>query len=87
MDAWVVTHPGPILSRPLRQVRVPVPSPGPGEVLVRVEVCAVCRTDLHLAEGDLRPRRPRTTPGHEAVENNDFKCSTSPNFERRKQGT
>ncbi|MET8051151.1 MULTISPECIES: zinc-dependent alcohol dehydrogenase family protein [unclassified Streptosporangium] len=67
MDAWVVTHPGPILSRPLRRVRVPVPSPGPGEVLVRVEVCAVCRTDLHLAEGDLRPRRPRTTPGHEAV--------------------
>ncbi|WP_030915242.1 zinc-binding alcohol dehydrogenase family protein [Streptosporangium amethystogenes] len=67
MDAWVVAHPGPILSRPLRRVRVPVPSPGPGEVLVRVEVCAVCRTDLHLAEGDLRPRRPRTTPGHEAV--------------------
>ncbi|MFI6454535.1 zinc-binding alcohol dehydrogenase family protein [Streptosporangium amethystogenes] len=67
MDAWVVAHPGPILSRPLRRVRVPVPSPGPGEVLVRVEVCAVCRTDLHLAEGDLRPHRPRTTPGHEAV--------------------
>lgn len=67
MDAWVVAHPRPISSRPLRSVRVPVPSPGPGEVLVRVEACAVCRTDLHLAEGDLRPRRPRTTPGHEAV--------------------
>lgn len=67
MDAWIVTHPGPISTRPLRQVRVPVPSPGPGEVLIRVEACAVCRTDLHLAEGDLRPRRPRATPGHEAV--------------------
>ncbi|WP_326639592.1 zinc-binding alcohol dehydrogenase family protein [Streptosporangium sp. NBC_01755] len=67
MDAWVVAHPGPIRSHPLRRVRVPVPAPGPGEVLVRVEACAVCRTDLHLAEGDLRPRRPRITPGHEAV--------------------
>lgn len=67
MDAWVVERPGPIDSGPLRPVRLPVPSPGPGEVLVEVEVCAVCRTDLHLAEGDLPPRRPRTVPGHEAV--------------------
>ncbi|GAA2883523.1 zinc-binding alcohol dehydrogenase family protein [Streptosporangium fragile] len=67
MDAWVVARPGPVSTRPLRRVRVPVPAPGPGEVLVRVEACAVCRTDLHLAEGDLPPRRPRTTPGHEAV--------------------
>nr|WP_184540803.1 zinc-binding alcohol dehydrogenase family protein [Streptosporangium becharense] len=67
MDAWVVTRPGPVSTRPLRRVRVPVPAPGPGEALVRVEACAVCRTDLHLAEGDLPPRRPRTTPGHEVV--------------------
>lgn len=67
MDAWVVERPGPIEDGPLRLVRLPVPSPGPGEVLVEVEVCAVCRTDLHLAEGDLPPRRPRTVPGHEAV--------------------
>jgi propanol-preferring alcohol dehydrogenase len=67
MDAWVVARPGPISSEPLRRVRLPVPDPLPGQVLVKVEVCAVCRTDLHLAEGDLKPRRPRTVPGHEAV--------------------
>jgi propanol-preferring alcohol dehydrogenase len=54
-------------SRPLRRVRLPVPEPGPGEVLVRVEACAVCRTDLHLAEGDLPPKHPDMTPGHEVV--------------------
>ncbi len=45
----------------------PVPEPGPGEVRVRVRACGVCRTDLHLTEGDLVPRRPRVTPGHEVV--------------------
>nr|WP_245658329.1 zinc-binding alcohol dehydrogenase family protein [Microtetraspora malaysiensis] len=67
MDAWVVARPGPIATRPLERARLPVPTPGPGELLVRVEACAVCRTDLHLAEGDLPPRRPRTVPGHEVV--------------------
>ncbi|MFJ2032217.1 zinc-binding alcohol dehydrogenase family protein [Streptosporangium sp. NPDC087985] len=67
MDAWVVARPGPITSHPLQRLRLPVPEPGPGEVLVKVEACAVCRTDLHLAEGDLPPRRPRTVPGHEIV--------------------
>ncbi|MDH2426864.1 zinc-binding alcohol dehydrogenase family protein [Sphaerisporangium sp. TRM90804] len=67
MSAWVVAEPGPMETGPLRRVRLPVPRPGPGEVLVEVEVCAVCRTDLHLAEGDLAPRRPATVPGHEIV--------------------
>ncbi|GIH81363.1 alcohol dehydrogenase [Planobispora longispora] len=67
MTAWVVRRPGPMATRPLERVRLPVPEPAPGEVLVRVEVCAVCRTDLHLAEGDLAPRRPGTAPGHEVV--------------------
>lgn len=67
MDAWVVAEPGPMAARPLRRIRRPVPEPGPHELLVRVEACGVCRTDLHLAEGDLEPRRPRTTPGHEVV--------------------
>ncbi|WP_430751255.1 zinc-dependent alcohol dehydrogenase family protein [Paenarthrobacter ureafaciens] len=43
------------------------PRPGPGEVLLRVDVCGVCRTDLHLAEGDLPPRHAGVIPGHEAV--------------------
>jgi len=67
MDAWVVARPGPIATNPLERTRLPVPEPGPGELLIKVEVCAVCRTDLHLAEGDLPPRRPRTVPGHEVV--------------------
>ncbi|HEV2345847.1 MAG TPA: zinc-binding alcohol dehydrogenase family protein [Actinocrinis sp.] len=67
MDAWVVNEPGAIATRPLRRVRRPVPEPGPHELLVRVEACGVCRTDLHLAEGDLTPRRPRCSPGHEVV--------------------
>jgi alcohol dehydrogenase, propanol-preferring len=67
MRAWVVEHPGPIATRPLRPVDLPEPDPGPGEVRVRVLVCGVCRTDLHLAEGDLPPRRPSTVPGHEVV--------------------
>jgi propanol-preferring alcohol dehydrogenase len=45
----------------------PEPVPGPGEVLVAVEVCGVCRTDLHVAEGDLAPRRANVVPGHEVV--------------------
>ncbi|MDI2127534.1 zinc-dependent alcohol dehydrogenase family protein [Yinghuangia seranimata] len=65
--AWIVETPGPIAGRPLREVQRAVPEPGPGEVRVRVEACGVCRTDLHLAEGDLAPRRPGTVPGHEVV--------------------
>src|SRR5579859_2928542 len=67
MRAWVVDRPGPMASGPLRLVERPVPEPGPGELLVRVICCGVCRTDLHLAEGDLAPRASGRTPGHEAV--------------------
>src|SRR5262245_22840524 len=67
MRAWVVDTPGPIDSEPLTLVERPVPDPGPGQIRVRVHTCGVCRTDLHLAEGDLPARRPRVTPGHEAV--------------------
>ena len=62
-----MARPGPIDSGPLERVDRPVPEPGPGEVLVKVSVCGVCRTDLHLAEGDLAPRRPGVVPGHEVV--------------------
>jgi propanol-preferring alcohol dehydrogenase len=44
-----------------------VPVSGPGELLLAVEACGVCRTDLHLAEGDLPPHRTETVPGHEIV--------------------
>lgn len=67
MRAWVVRDPGPIDTGPLRRVTRETPEPGPGEVLLRVRACGVCRTDLHLAEGDLPPRGPDVTPGHEIV--------------------
>jgi len=70
MRAWVVDRPGPAApgpDGPLRLTETPEPAPGPGELLIRVIACGVCRTDLHLAEGDLRPKWPRQTPGHEVV--------------------
>ena len=67
MKAWVVETPGPVEGRPLRLVDRPQPTPGPGEIRLRVSTCGVCRTDLHLAEGDLPPHRPATVPGHEVV--------------------
>jgi propanol-preferring alcohol dehydrogenase len=65
--AWVVDQPGPIDGGPLRLVERPSPVPAGDEVVVEVSACGVCRTDLHLAEGDLPPRRPGVTPGHQVV--------------------
>ena len=67
MTAWAVGVPGPIDSSPLQRIERPVPVPGPGQVRVQVRVCGVCRTDLHLAEGDLPPKHPQVIPGHEVV--------------------
>lgn len=55
------------VGRPLVLEDRPVPTPGPHEVLLKVEACAVCRTDLHLVEGDLHPPRVPLVPGHEVV--------------------
>jgi propanol-preferring alcohol dehydrogenase len=65
MRAWAVAGPG--RSELLVAVDRAVPEPEADEVLVRVEACGVCRTDLHLAEGDLPARTPGTVPGHEVV--------------------
>jgi alcohol dehydrogenase, propanol-preferring len=67
MRAWIVASPGPIDGHPLRQRDLAEPEPGRGQVRVRITCCGVCRTDLHLAEGDLPPRRPGVVPGHEVV--------------------
>src|SRR3954452_21697646 len=67
MWAWAVDRPGPIAGGPLVREERRVPEPAPDEVLVRVEACGVCRTDLHLAEGDLAPKRRGVAPGHEVV--------------------
>jgi propanol-preferring alcohol dehydrogenase len=65
--AWIVDRPGPLGTGPLRLIDRPVPEPGPGEILVVVAACGVCRTDLHLAVGELPPHRHGVTPGHEVV--------------------
>ncbi|SPM36671.1 D-arabinose 1-dehydrogenase, Zn-dependent alcohol dehydrogenase family [Mycobacterium rhizamassiliense] len=67
MRAWRVRRPGPMDSHPLEQVSADVPRPGPAELLVAVRACGVCRTDLHVTEGDLPVHRDRVTPGHEVV--------------------
>lgn len=67
MKAMVLEGFHPIADKPLRLLEQPVPDPGPGEVLLWVEYCGVCRTDLHLVEGDLKDARLPIIPGHEVV--------------------
>lgn len=67
MAAWTVDAPAPGSGIRLARVERPVPRPGAGQLLVRTEACGVCRTDLHLAEGDLAPHRPHCVPGHQVV--------------------
>jgi alcohol dehydrogenase, propanol-preferring len=62
MRAFIVGRPGE-----LRRIERDLPEPGPGQVLVRISCCGVCRTDLHLLDGDLPPRHAGVTPGHEVV--------------------
>jgi propanol-preferring alcohol dehydrogenase len=68
MRAWHVEAPGPAEGHPLRlSTEDDVPRPGPGELLLKVLACGVCRTDLHVTEGDLPVHRRGVTPGHEVV--------------------
>jgi propanol-preferring alcohol dehydrogenase len=67
MRAMVVNTPAAIESNPLTLDDLEKPVPKPGEILIRVTACGVCRTDLHVAEGDLAPKHPRIVPGHEVV--------------------
>lgn len=67
MRAMLLRRNAPIAERPLDLVEIPDPEPGPGEVRVRVRACAICRTDLHVIEGDLPPRRLPLVPGHQIV--------------------
>jgi propanol-preferring alcohol dehydrogenase len=60
-------RPAPIETDPLRLTDKPKPAPAPGEICVRVRACGVCRTDLHVAEGDLAPKHPGIVVGHEIV--------------------
>src|SRR5262245_4256289 len=57
----------PIEREPLCRSELQVPEPGPGELRVRVSVCAICRTELHVIEGDLPLVQHPITPGHQVV--------------------
>jgi propanol-preferring alcohol dehydrogenase len=67
MKAMVARRSNPDGRRTLVLRELPLPEPGPGEIRIRVEACGVCRTDLHILEGDLGPGRPELVPGHQIV--------------------
>jgi len=67
MKAWVLDKPSCAESRPLSLTDVPVPQPADDEVLVKVHACGICRTDLHVVEGELPIRKSRVIPGHQVV--------------------
>jgi propanol-preferring alcohol dehydrogenase len=67
MRAAVLHHTAPIEQKPLRIEDIPLPQPAAGEVLLKVEACGVCRTDLHITSGELPPKLPAVTPGHQIV--------------------
>jgi propanol-preferring alcohol dehydrogenase len=67
MRAAVLATPRPISERPLSIQDISTPAETPGHAVLRVRACGVCRTDLHVVEGELAPRRPRVIPGHQIV--------------------
>jgi len=67
MKACLLRAPAAIETNPLEYADVETPQPKSGEVLVRVRACGVCRTDLHVIEGELPPRKSPVIPGHQAV--------------------
>ncbi|MFQ5812086.1 MAG: alcohol dehydrogenase catalytic domain-containing protein [Anaerolineae bacterium] len=67
MRAWILEEQAKIEERPLKLVEVPTPHPQDDEVRLRVLVCGVCRTDIHIAEGDLPLKKSPVILGHEIV--------------------
>ncbi|MEM0026981.1 MAG: zinc-dependent alcohol dehydrogenase family protein [Ignisphaera sp.] len=67
MRAMVLYKPGPIDENPLVYTDVETPKPGEDEVLIKISKCGVCRTDLHIVEGELPPKKLPVIPGHQVV--------------------
>ena len=67
MKAWILTKPAPVNELPLAYAEMPVPTPAKDELLLRVAACGICRTDLHIVEGELPVRRSPLIPGHQIV--------------------
>jgi len=67
VKAMVLREPGPVEESPLTLVDLPVPDPAPGQVRLRVRVCGVCHTDLHLVEGEIALPKLPVVPGHQII--------------------
>jgi len=67
MKAAVLSSPGAMAKRPLQIREVAQPKPSAGQVLLRVKACGVCRTDLHIVEGELAQKLREVIPGHQIV--------------------
>src|SRR5678815_3330945 len=67
MKAWILNKPAPVNEHPLHLSERAVPTPSDDELLIRVAACGICRTDLHVVEGDLAVRRSPVIPGHQIV--------------------
>jgi propanol-preferring alcohol dehydrogenase len=67
MKAAVLSKPAPIDTSPLQIRDLPIPEPAANEIRVRVQACGICRTDLHVVEGELPPQIEHIVPGHQAV--------------------
>jgi len=85
MKACVLVSPAPVESNPLRIVDLPKPKPAAGQVLVRVHACGVCRTDLHVVEGELTPRKSPIMPGHQVVGIVEENGPHASRFQRKRQ--
>ena len=67
MKAWILNTPAPVDRHPLQLTEVSAPVPNDDEILIRVSACGICRTDLHVVEGELAVRRSPLIPGHQVV--------------------
>jgi len=67
MKAWTLRQPAPVESRPLKRADLGAPRPADDEVLIKVSACGICRTDLHVVEGELVSRKSHVIPGHQIV--------------------
>ena len=67
MKACVLAAPARVESNPLQWIDVPTPEPAEDQLRIKVHACGVCRTDLHVVEGELRPHKSPVVPGHQVV--------------------
>src|SRR5689334_18794618 len=67
MKAQVLKAPAKVETNPLVYTDVPVPEPADAEVLIKINACGICRTDLHVVEGELSPKLASVIPGHQVV--------------------